>query len=333
LRLRLVAAACAAGGAFRLFRAAFHAELAGVGGAAGADPGVGLRGALLGRLSGGRCAANGFQGAPQFIRLALQLTVGVGIGAVRPFVAQLKADLVKIGGVDGDNDVKPVFALIPGRVEADSFALGVLLIQFRLILLNLKLTFNDLAEGDDVGIALAPIPLAADQKALAVFVQIHLGGIAQNAGGRKIVHLLFVFFPVVQMLADLLHRGLPPVRHIRGKQPGAVFAQVTVGQLAVAQQPDFSVADVAEFLVKQSHGEPSLCYCPACIFAYRSGDVKGKPKRKNQSDEKTKMRLSQGYVIMKQVEFNGTIHNFYRTHFGLSFFKNGDCLLCEVSST
>lgn len=36
---------------------------------------------------------------------------------------------------------------------------------------------------------------------------------------------------------------------------------------------------------------------------------------------------------MKQVEFNGTIHIFYRTHFGLSFFKNGDCLLCEVSNT
>ena len=125
--MRLVAAACAAGGAFGLFGAAFHAELAGVGGAAGAYPGVGFRGALWGLL-GSRCrACNRFQGAPQFIRLALQLPVGVGIGAVGPFVAQLKGNLVKIGGVDGDGDVEPVFALIPGRVVADFFALGVFL--------------------------------------------------------------------------------------------------------------------------------------------------------------------------------------------------------------
>ena len=137
-----MAAACATCGAFRLFGATFYAELAGIGGATGACPSVSIRNARGGLLSSGRTACNRFQCAPQFIRLPLQLPVGVGIGAVGPFVAQFKSDFVKIGGVDGDGDVEPILTLIPGRVVADFFALGVFLIQFRLVFFHLQLALD-----------------------------------------------------------------------------------------------------------------------------------------------------------------------------------------------
>ena len=82
-------------------------------------------------------------------------------------------------------------------------------------------------------------------------------------------YLFKVCFTIGKLLFDFIHGGVPSVAEPRRKFFGAVFAEVAVFKLSVAEKPDFSSTDGANFFSKMFPKSPMLnqssCICAVFI--------------------------------------------------------------------
>lgn len=72
-----------------------------------------------------------------------------------------------------------------------------------------------------------------------------------------------VFLPVGQLPLDVLHRRAAAVTEPGRELLRAVLTEVAVFQFLIAQQSDLLAADVAVFLIKQSHNSFLLLFSVA----------------------------------------------------------------------
>ena len=84
-------------------------------------------------------------------------------------------------------------------------------------------------------------------------------------------YLSLVFFPVGKLRLDLFDGAIAPVGKPRRELFGTVFAEIAVFQLAVAKLADLFPANVAIFLIEQSHVSinllPHYCYAHGSCYA------------------------------------------------------------------
>ena len=79
--------------------------------------------------------------------------------------------------------------------------------------------------------------------------------------------LFLILLPVGKLCPDFFDGAVAPVGEPRGEFFGTVFAEISVFQLAVTEQADLFPANIAIFLIKQSHTRIALYYAAACSSA------------------------------------------------------------------
>ena len=93
-----------------------------------------------------------------------------------------------------------------------------------------------------------------------LLVQQDLTILAVGAGGAELGRPAPVFLPVGQLPLDVLHRRAAAVTEPGRELLRAVLTEVAVFQFLIAQQSDLLAADVAVFLIKQSHNSFLLLF-------------------------------------------------------------------------
>ena len=96
-----------------------------------------------------------------------------------------------------------------------------------------------------------------------LLVQQDLTILAVGAGGAELGRPAPVFLPVGQLPLDVLHRRAAAVTEPGRELLRAVLTEVAVFQFLIAQQSDLLAADVAVFLIKQSHNSFLLLFSAA----------------------------------------------------------------------
>ena len=103
------------------------------------------------------------------------MTVQISIGAVGAVaVAQLQLDLVKPRGIHSERHIKLIVAGIAGRYIALLISLGVLVINFFLILFNICVYPEHLRKRNKVGVAAAPVGKPGNNEPLSYRIDIYL---------------------------------------------------------------------------------------------------------------------------------------------------------------
>ena len=156
-----------------------------------------------------------------------------------------------------DGEVHVVVYVVARRVVAFPVAFGVLAIDFGAGLANLRIAPGDLGEVHHVRVRIAPPRRGGDDEALRVLVEEHLGVATERARRVEPRDAVLVRLAVIELLADLFDRRAPALAEEGGELLGALFAQVAVFKLPVAEQADLPSADIAALLLedlsKQSH--------------------------------------------------------------------------------
>ena len=134
-----------------------------------------------------------------------------------------------------DHNIKIVGIRISPGGKAVPLPLGIGVLDLGSAFLNVQLASRHIGKSHHVRVGFFQISGSGNHEQPGVFIQQHLGALAQGAGGAESGNLLPVGFPVGKLLPDLVHRALAAVAEPGRELGGAVFAKVAVFQFAVAQ--------------------------------------------------------------------------------------------------
>ncbi len=216
----------------------------------------------------------GHQGGLQGLCFEHEVEVLLAVPGIGPVAAaQLEVHLIEIRGVDMQADVEAVAELVAGRAIGFPAPFGIRLVQFPAVLRHVDVAGSHLPDGNDVGIAAAPVAARGQDEAVLLPVKVQLAAPeTKAAAGVEIGYPGEVVFPVGQVLPDLFRGGPAPVGD-KGRQLfRALFAHMAVFQLPLAQKAELFAADDAflliEQLVKKSHRIPPRIKCMESVTHY-----------------------------------------------------------------
>ena len=164
-----------------------------------------------------------------------------------------------------DHTVEFIGVLIAGRVIADGFSVLILCFQLIAVLLDVAFKADEGRSVNDIRIPFGQlIPLCHSKGTGGVIDDEKLIAVSVAAAFLKGGYSLLIFLPIGQLRFDISQSGMTSVIKPGRKLPRAVFAEIAVLQLAVAQQTDLLPADITSFLIKS----PILYLLLACGFFY-----------------------------------------------------------------
>lgn len=195
-----------------------------------------------------------------------------GIIAVRYFNGgriKTELDFVKIWVINIDDYIKVIGILISWRIIADFVAFGVRSFNFGTAFVNFGTAARYIRKIKNVGIRFNKVSRRGYHEFFCVFIQKDFCVCSKRPGCMERFYLFKVCFTIGKLLFDFIHGGVPSVAEPRRKFFGAVFAEVAVLKLSVAEKPDFSSADGANFFSKRFPKSPMLnqssCICAVFI--------------------------------------------------------------------
>ena len=167
---------------------------------------------------------------------------------------------VKVRMIDKSLHTERVGILIARRIIADRLAFRVLGHQFMAVLVDVQIAAGDLPELQDIRVGLGKLRGGCHHEFLRILID-QQAGIFPDAARRMEGRNRFpVLLPIGQLLGNFLFGTLPSLTEPGGELCGTVLAHIPVFQLFVPEQADFRAAEIACFLVKQSHNKPPLFY-------------------------------------------------------------------------
>ena len=155
--------------------------------------------------------------------------------------------------IHADYNVKIIAVLITGRVIAHFIAFAVLTLKLAAGFVNIYAAACYLRKIEHVRIGFDKVARARHHELARVLVKKHLGVVAKRPRRMEGSNGVTVLLAIIKLFLYLLNRALPPFREPRRKLGGTVFAKVAVLKLPVAKKAYLFTANVAVFLVKQSH--------------------------------------------------------------------------------
>ena len=129
----------------------------------------------------------------------------------------------------------------------------VLGLKFGAALLDLQRAAGGLREIQDIRIGFFQIARACHDKLLVILIQQKLHVIADGPRGRKVPDRVLVLLAIGELLRDLRLRAVAPLAEPGRELGRALLAHVAVFKFPVAQKADLTSAEVAIFLIKQTH--------------------------------------------------------------------------------
>ena len=172
---------------------------------------------------------------------------------VHKAVVEAEAHLVKIGVIDGNDDVKVVGILIAGRDVADFLAVRVLAHLLGAALVDVHAAAGQRRVVQNIRVGVRQVAGAGDGEPAVLLVQQKLPVLTVGAGGAELRRPFPVLLTVGKLLLDLAYGGVAALAEPRRELFRTVLAEIAVLELAIAEQADLLTADVAVFFIKQSH--------------------------------------------------------------------------------
>ena len=168
---------------------------------------------------------------------------------------ETELDLVKPTVVDNDLNVKIICISESFGVVADLIALRVGGVDLVTVLDNIRQTLRYGRDRNNVRVFIRPFSglMRRNNKVACRSINIYFFEVAVCLQRSERLELSLVLLTVCEMFFHLGNSRSPSVGHERRDLVRAVFAHVTVFELAVTEQADLFSADIAEFLVKKSH--------------------------------------------------------------------------------
>ena len=167
---------------------------------------------------------------------------------------EAEADVVDVlAAHDHQLYIELVAVLIPGRIEADLLALGVLLLQLPAALPDVAVAGGHMGKLQDVGVGLLVVGGGGDHEGvgdLTLELDIELLMLAEDQVMVPGLELPAVLLTGGQLTLDLLHGGVSALVEPGGELSGALLAAVAVLQLLVTQQSDLAAAEVTYLFLK-----------------------------------------------------------------------------------
>ena len=201
------------------------------------------------------------EGVFQLVCFHFIAVVSFAVAAVGTNAAQLKPDLAEIRGVHKYYNVEFVVEAVARRIVGYALSLRVGAVFLAAVFINVKANVADLRKRDQIRVFLTEITLSADNELARRQIDIDLGAAASVAFGRvEAVELSTVLLAVFKLLLDLCDGGMLPLVEKRRKLLFAVCADIAVLELAEGEHTHLAAADIADFLIKQSHISNLLCY-------------------------------------------------------------------------
>ena len=141
----------------------------------------------------------------------------------------------KVIVVDEYGDVKIIGVFIARRIVADLFAVLILALEFRTALVNIKIAAGHVCKVQNIRVGFHEISGPCHHEFPRILVKKHFSVRAECSGRMECRDLFLILLPVGKLCPDFFDGAVAPVREPRGELSGAVFAEISVFQLAVSK--------------------------------------------------------------------------------------------------